>query len=238
MTTQSGFVHIIESPSADDLLDGRTEGRALSEVLNLAEIPYYYNLVTNLETLSTALDTRLIEAFEYFKQQPPILHLSMHGNQDGVVLTDNTFILWADLQALLAPLTNAMQGELLICMSSCFGSTGCRMAMHEGADQPFLALVGNNNSVLWEDAAVAYVTFYHLLFKGIAIDECVKRMKLASNDNNFAVWSGHEVKAVWTEHMKRLRREQLLQHLPTVGQEFRQRVASIRQTHPFRQNQY
>ncbi|MEG3876701.1 hypothetical protein QT972_04850 [Microcoleus sp. herbarium7] len=227
MTIQSGFVHIIESPSADDLLDGRTEGRALSEVLNLAKIPYCYNLAINLETFNAALDTRLIEAFEYFKQ-PPILHLSMHGNQDGVVLTDNTFISWANLQTLLAPLTNAMEGGLLICMSSCFGSTGCLMAMHRDADQPFWALVGNNNSVSWEDAAVAYVTFYHLFFKGIPVEECVERMKLASNDHNFVVWSGHEVKAVWTEYMKRLRREQLLQRLRTAGQEVRRKTASIR----------
>jgi hypothetical protein len=225
MTIQSGFVHIIESPSANNLLDGCTEGNALSEILNLARIPYCYSLATNLETFNAALDTRLIEAFDRFRQ-PPILHLSMHGTQNGVLLTDNTFISWADLQALLAPLTNAMQGELLICMSSCFGSTGCRMAMHEDADQPFLALVGNSDSVFWEDAAVAYVTFYHLLFKGIPIDECVKRMKLASNDNNFDVWSGHEVKAVWTEHMKRLRREQLLERLRTIGQEIRHRSAS------------
>ena len=227
MTIQSGFVHIIESPSADDLLDGRTEGRALSEVLNLAKIPYCYNLAINLETFNAAVDTRLIEAFEYFNQ-PPILHLSMHGNQEGVVLTDNTFISWANLQTLLAPLTNAMEGGLLICMSSCFGSTGCLMATHRDADQPFWALVGNNRSVSWEDAAVAYVTFYHLFFKGIPVEECVERMKLASNDDNFGVWSGHEVKAVWTEYMKRLRTEQLLQRLQKAGQEVRRRTASIR----------
>lgn len=225
MTLQLGFVHIIESPSATDLLDGRTEGRALSEILNLAEIPHCYSLAATLDTFDAALDTRLIEAFNHF-QQPPILHLSMHGNQDGVALTDNTFIGWADLQALLTPLTNAMQGGLLICMSSCFGSSGCRMAMHEDADQPFWALVGNNRSVSWEDAAVAYVTFYHLLFKDIPVDVCVERMKWASDDHNFEVWSGHEVKAVWTEHIKKLRREQLLQRLRTAGQEVRQRTAS------------
>ncbi|NEP10906.1 MAG: hypothetical protein F6K14_11960 [Symploca sp. SIO2C1] len=225
MTPQSGFVHIIESPSAHDLLDGRTEGRVLCEILNLAKIPYFYSLATTLETFNTALDTRLIEAFEHF-QQPPILHLSMHGNQEGVELTNNTLISWADLQALLAPLTNAMQGELLICMSSCFGGSGCRMAMHEGKDQPFLALVGNNRSVSWEDAAVAYVTFYHLLFKGIPVETCVERMKSASNDHNFVVWLGHQVKAVWTEHMRNLRREQLSQRLRTAGQQVRQRTAS------------
>lgn len=35
---QSGFVHIIESLSANDLLDGHTERHALSEILNLARM--------------------------------------------------------------------------------------------------------------------------------------------------------------------------------------------------------
>ena len=224
MTLQLGFVHIIESPSANDLLDGRTEGRALSEILSLAKIPHFYSLATSWETFNTALDTRLIKAYDHF-QQPPILHLSMHGDQEGVGLTDNTFISWAELQELLTPLTNAMQGGLLICMSSCFGSSGCRMAMHEGTAQPFWALVGNNYSVSWEDAAVAYVTFYHLLFKGIPVEQCVDRMKSASNDHNFEVWSGHEVKAVWTEHMRKLRIEQLSQRLRAAGQQIRQGTA-------------
>ena len=225
MTTQLGFVHIIESPSADDLLDGRTEGRALSEILNLAKIPYCYNLVTTSESFDTALNTRLGEAVNRF-QQPPILHLSMHGDQDGVELTDTTSISWTNLQARLANLTNTMQGGLLICMSSCFGSSGYRMAMYEGEDKPFLALVGNESSVSWEDAAVAYVTFYHLLFKGIQVEECVNRMKWASNNNNFVMLSGHEIKAVWTEYMK-LHREQILQRLlqRLTKQEIYQRTA-------------
>lgn len=227
MTTLLGFVHIIESPSADDLLDGRTEGRALSEVLDLAKIPYCYNLVTNLETLSIALDTRLLEAADHFGLAP-ILHLSMHGNKKGVGLTDGRRLLWSDLRTLLAPLTNVMEGELLICMSSCFGSAGCRMARHEGAEPPFGALVGNKESVSWEDAAVAYVTFYHLLFKDIPVDQCVERMKWASDDHNFDVKWGHEEKANWTQRMAKFRRKRVAEVLRSAGQEVRQRAASIR----------
>lgn len=225
MTTPLGFVHIIESPSADDLLDGRTEGRILSEILDLAGIPYCYSLVTNLETFDRALDERLLDAFEEY-QLPPILHLSMHGDKNGIVLSDNTVLAWDGLRELLTPLNNEMEGELLICMSSCFGSSGSRMAMHEDTAQPFWALVGNKHSVSWEDAAVAYVTFYHLLFKGIPVEECVDRMKLASNDNNFGVWSGHEIKADWTERMKKMDRKQLLKRLRATGRKIRQRIAS------------
>lgn len=203
-----GFVYIIESPSDSDLLDGRTEGRALCEALQIAEIPYYYNLVTTSATFTASIGDRLPEALKRFNLLP-IVHLSMHGNNDGVALTNGEFLSWGNLRILLAPLTNAMQGGLLICMSSCFGSSGCRMAMHGKNDQPFWALVGNSGSSQWADSSVAYVTFYHLFFKDVPIEECVKRMRLASGDNNFIVSFGHMLKADWAVYIEKIRHEQL-----------------------------
>ena len=201
------FVYIIESPSAQDLLEGRTEGRVLSEVLKLAGITYFYNLVTNLETWKIALGTKFQEANNKYPDLAPILHLSMHGNanKSGVVLTDETVFSWKRLKEELTPLNNYMEDGLLICMSSCFSSYGRRMAQDNSADNPFYALVASNNLVSWQDAAVAYVTFYHLLFKGLLIDECVKRMKLASDNNDFDVWWGSKIKDSWQAIMERVR---------------------------------
>jgi|GEM_PF-853595 len=231
-TLPLGFVYIIESPSADDLLDGCTEGRVLKEIFNLANIPHDYNLVTTKDTLDTVLTTRLGEAVNKFKQRP-ILHFSMHGDEDGngIWLTDGSFISWDDLQVILAPINNAMKGELLICMSSCFSSSGSQMVKHESKDEPFWALVSNNNAVDWDNAAVAYTTFYHLLFKNrnisiTTVKECVKQMKLASGDNNFEVSLGHEIKANWTEDIKQLYIEELLEALKNSNKEVRQRIIS------------
>lgn len=206
------FVYVIESPADTDLLDGRTEGKSLCEAFNLANIPHWYSLVTTPKTLEESLGTRLAEALSRF-EQPPILHLSMHGNDQGVALTNGEFLTWADLRKSLTPLTNAMEGGLLICMSSCFGGSGCRMAMHEDEDYPFWALVGNSQSALWSDAAVAYITFYHLFFKGIPVEECVERMRSASGDGNFMMFSGHSVKANWASFMEGTRRASMVQAL-------------------------
>lgn len=208
----SGFVYVIESPSDSDLLDGRTEGRSLCEALRLANIPHWYSLVTTPETFEESLGTRFTQALSKFKQ-PPILHLSMHGNNEGVGLTNGQFLSWENLRKSLTPLTNAMNGGLLICMSSCFGSSGCRMAMHEEKDQPFWALVGNISSAKWADAAIAYITLYHLFFKDIPVEQCVERMKLASGDDNFTVFSGQTVKADWAKYMNKSRREKVVQAL-------------------------
>ena len=205
-----GFVYVIESPADTDLLDGRTEGRSLCEALRLANIPHWYSLVTTSKTFEDSLGSRLSEALSRFNK-PPILHLSMHGNNEGVALTNDEFLTWENLRRSLTPLTNAMAGGLLICMSSCFGGAGCRMAMHEEKDHPFWALVGNSGSALWSDAAVAYITFYHLFFKGIPVEQCVERMCNASGDNNFMTFSGHSLKANWASLMEKSRHDALVQ---------------------------
>lgn len=214
--TTSLFVYIIESPSAEDLLEERAEGRVLSEMLDLAGIPYSYNLVTNAETWNIALGSRLQDAYNDYPGRVPILHLSMHGNDDksGVVLTDNTVFLWNQLKKELTPLNNQMEGSLLICMSSCFGAYGRRMAQDNSTDYPFYALVGSNNEVYWEDAAVAYITFYHLLFKGISIDDCVDKMKLASHNNDFGVRRGSEIKETWQRIIERVRQNKIRSNNP------------------------
>ncbi len=197
----NGFVHIIESPSDDDLLEERMEGKALSKALKLADIPYSYNLVTTKKSLTSAIRWKLHEAVKKFNK-PPILHISMHGNNEGVGLTNGEFISWQDLRNELTPLMNNMNGGLLICMSSCSGGSGCRMAMHENEDFPFWALIGNTQDALWSDAAVAYITFYHLFFKGMNAIDCVSAMKIASNDKNFSIFEGAEVKKDWGKYIR------------------------------------
>jgi hypothetical protein len=212
----TGFVHIVESPRDSDLLNDRTEGRLLREALRLADIPHRYNLVTTAETFEESLGTRLKQAVLDLNQLP-ILHLSMHGNNDGVALTNDQFLSWANLRKSLTPLTEAVQGRLLICMSSCFSSMGCRMAMHEDKEHPFWALIGNTGSVSWSDAAVAYITFYHLFFKGIPVEQCVDRMRAASGDDKFMLFSGHQVKADWTSFMEKKRRDDLIAALQSYS---------------------
>lgn len=192
----NGFVHIIESPSPGDLLDGRTEGRALSEALRLADIPHCYNLATNKESLRGALGERLVQAWKHFNQ-PPILHLSMHGNTEGVALTSEEFISWHDLRGELLPLLEAMQGALLITMSACGGGAAFRMAMYDDDKVPFWALVGNAADVVWSDAAVAYIAFFHLFFKGRTVEACVEGMRSASGNPTFLVISGKRTRDNW-----------------------------------------
>jgi hypothetical protein len=206
------FVYIIESPSAEDLLDGRTEGRVLNEALALAGIPHVYSLVTNEEMLLKAFSDRLVEALRTLNRIP-IIHFSLHGNNEGVALTDKKFLTWDYLRNFLLPLEQTFPGDLLLCMSSCFGFSGCRMAMTAQNELPFSALVGNSDEADWSDAAIAYITFYHLLFKGLSLEKAVEAMKIASDDHNFVCVYGDRVRQNWLDYRKQQAREEAIRRL-------------------------
>jgi hypothetical protein len=193
------FVHIIESPSADDLLSDQVEGRVLCNALELALIPHAYSLAVNRAMFKKALMDPLAgkPSNPLLRESIPILHLSMHGNDDGVQLTSGESVSWDQLRADLAPLLTGMKGHLLICMSSCSGAIGCRMAMNGETHPSFGALVGNTKSVGWGDAAVAYISFYHQYFKNKPIEECVRIMREALGDDNFFYVSSETAKQAW-----------------------------------------
>lgn len=193
-----GFVHIVESPTDADLQARRAEGFVLNEALGIAQIPHWYTLVRTRDELRNALQEGIATAWHQLGAHlNPIVHLSVHGNAQGIQLNNGDFLTWHELRELLLPLLQAMQGRLLICMSSCFGAGGCRMAMYNDQHRPFWALVGHSRSPSWADAAISYVSFYHLFFKGFDIDTCVGSMKVASGDHNFVMFMGAQAQANW-----------------------------------------
>jgi hypothetical protein len=198
----TAFVHIIESPSPKDLLEERTEGRALSKMLKAAAIPHEHSLTIDRATFEEALSDRLMEAWKRHGCIP-ILHLSMHGNADGVQLGTGEFVTWHDLRQLLLPLVRQMQGSLLLCLSSCYGVSACRMAMYTDAEPHFWALVSHCGAVSWRDATFAFSSFYHLFFKGFDLNTCVDSMKVASGNHEFQCLMGAASKATWEEHVRK-----------------------------------
>ena len=83
------------------------------------------------------------------------------------------------------------------------------MAMYEDDQEPFWALVGNTANTAWADAAVGYITFYHLFFKGQDVFTCVNAMQVASADSNFVVINGRHTRDSWKTFMQKQRMDQL-----------------------------
>lgn len=196
MSSGAPFVHIIESPAPEDLVEDRCEGRVLGEALSIAGIQHVYSLAVNRNMFVYSIANRLLDAVERF-QSLPILHVSAHGDLEGIALTSGEQITWIQLASFIRPLANALEGNLIVCLSACSGAAGCRMAMEPGNGHTFGVLVSNTTGVSWADAAVAYVAFYHRLFRGSSVAEATDAMKSASGDQNFILLLGSVVKNEW-----------------------------------------
>jgi hypothetical protein len=206
------FINVIESPSSADLAVGRSEGKMLTAALELADLPHAYSLVGNYAQFMDALGRQTVEAMQ--RNRVPVIHLSMHGSPEGLVLTDGKFLSWADLNWKFRVINLKLNHVLIVCLSSCYGLSGLRMLRGETAhgilenQPPFRLLVSNLDPVPWSDAAIAFSTFYHLLERGKSPNELVDAMRVASgNDGFFGLMAGEgiddEVLTLGTQQLRK-----------------------------------
>lgn len=197
------FVYLLESPSALDLYRGDDEGVLLGKLLKLSGIDYVARTVATRELFVQAVDVGLNDVQAQFPGRRPILHLSCHGNVDGLGFTDGSFIRWRELAAVFRPINRRVPGGLILSMSSCEGYAGICMAMEVGVEKepPFYALVGSGGTPTWPETAVAYTTFYHQLVLGEHVKVCVERMCMASSHSEFFVQWGDKVKRSYEESL-------------------------------------
>ena len=182
------FVYVMESPSATDIYDGRSEGGCLGQVLKLNNIRCVTRTAVNKPAFVSALYTGLAEAINAETGKQPILHISAHGSTDGIQLTDGSIVSWDELRELLKPVNKALNGRLVVCMSSCKGYMGTRMAMEQlQQEYPFFALVGSGDSPTWSETAVGFSTFYHQMVRGSHVSAAVAVMRAASGHAHFFV---------------------------------------------------
>lgn len=196
------YVHIIESPSPEDLLDGRTEGSTLRESLRLADIPLSYNLATNRAMFDAAMTARVRDGMAQHGRYP-LLHFSMHGSQqNGICLTDGEAVSWESLEDAIRALEPLTGGGLIVCLSSCYGAFARQMA-HSSAKPPYSLLVGHPGELDWADGAVAFTALYHRFFKGVPhFWIAVEAMKVASGDGEFLYSIGLEERMAWQSILK------------------------------------
>jgi len=208
------FVYVIESPSPVDLYHRRSEGAIIQQAANLNQIPCLVKTSINSEAFEAALKIGLKEAMDNFPGLIPILHISAHGFSEGIQLSSAEIINWNDLEALLRPINQALSNSLLLCLSSCEGYMGVRMAMNsDERDHPFYAIISNGEKPLWSDTAVAYSAFYHLIAKGHFIRDAVGAMQVASGNDTFWIKTAEDAKKGYLEYINNINTEQVQQQL-------------------------
>lgn len=180
------FVYMIESPSAVDIYHQRSEGALIQQATRLNQMECVMRTAINLEAFGAALGVGIHEAMKERPGDLPLIHISAHGNEHGIQLSSSDILPWSVLKDYLRPINKALQQNLIVCMSSCEGFAGVKMAMHpEDEDLPYFALVGCLGKPTWAEAAVAYATFYHQIWIGSHVEVAIEAMGVASGIKEF-----------------------------------------------------
>lgn len=189
------YVHIVESPSPEELHNGVTEGRVLCSFLDTAGIPYSYSLAVNLDRFCIAMTDEVEDVIDKLNKIP-ILHLSVHGSEEGIQLTNQEKLLWSKLAGYISPINNLINGGLGVCMSCCCGVHGIQMAeVIRRRNLPYKWLVGSFADVQLPDVALAYSVFYRRLHCGDYGDDedLIETVRAASGIDDFDVWDGERI---------------------------------------------
>lgn len=178
-------VCVLESPSPSDLVRECQEGRALQTALHQARIPCRCYLATNKGAFTESLG--FIAQQRQQDEQKIALHVSCHGNNEGIELTSSEFITWSELGPMLVGFARdalayhepANLSTVILCMSACSGLAAAKMGEHE--TRPFMSLVAPQQPVSWSDCLVSFLAFYNLfLIKDSTIGGAVAAMNSAT----------------------------------------------------------
>ena len=123
----------------------------------------------------------------------PFFHISAHGNERGIGLTNGDFVTWSELRLLLWGIgerTNRIKYDWAlahITMSSCKGIYGAEMLMQ--GQSPAISLIGSNENLQWSDALTAWIVFYHLvLLKDAQPPAVIDIVNAAAGTNSIQFW--------------------------------------------------
>lgn len=125
---------------------------------------------------------------------PLCIHISAHGNDDGVSF-GNDFLGWKDLFSALNPLFKKIKypGDIFIVISSCLAGNQKLTEEIETNWTPkskvtlpkYVFVTGDEDGVAWDDAVVSLALFYYKissrsLGKKIKIQNILKEIKTAT----------------------------------------------------------
>ncbi|WP_294196583.1 hypothetical protein [uncultured Sphingomonas sp.] len=167
-------IYMIESPSPDDLYRGRNEGDALATTLKLAEINVIYYLAASEDTFQQALDDIVIRINNEEENAMPFIHISAHGYEDGLELTDGGTLYWEQItkkleqvSELVGLLNSGVPGigslpRINLSLSSCSAYSNYKRVA--GDKIPVQSVLGPNIDVGWCQSLIGFTTFFYQAF--------------------------------------------------------------------------
>lgn len=161
-------VLIVESTRADEIYRNKREGILLGDLLRLLGIRSTYRVCVDRKHLQRALTESSRGTYD-------AVHISCHGDDSGLRLTDGEDIDWDDLAEMCE---HNLKRKLLV-LSACesgaqalaraFASTGCGPGI----------IVGTEDEIDWYDAAIAWQLLYKWLHQTHPIGDALRRVAVA-----------------------------------------------------------
>jgi len=127
------------------------DGLSVSSLLKTIGIENSVRLVLDLEHFHKAIEEAVDGEFNVF-------HLSCHGSDDGIALTDNTQPSWDEF---VGAFQNVKRAPPVLVMSSCCGAaSGLSDAFKNQKNRPKI-IIGSTDSLEYSEYAVAWSILYH-----------------------------------------------------------------------------
>lgn len=158
-------VFIIESLDPDDEGNGRFEGSFVAHILRLHGKAPQYRYVRTREAFEEAIG-------EFGESNYRYLHISSHGEPEGLATTNQDEIDFDELAEMLKP---HMKGRRLF-LSAC-------STVHEDLAKVLIppsgcySVIGPTEDIFFTDAAIVWSAVYHLMFSEDSDRMTQKRLK-------------------------------------------------------------
>ncbi|MEX1039319.1 MAG: hypothetical protein WDZ51_01730 [Pirellulaceae bacterium] len=198
--SQQNNIHvlIIDSPSPEESAIGLNEGSTLVAHLENAGIEHVYCQAKNREEFRNAVAHRKFQQQHGF-QVTQILHLSCHGNRDGISLSEGSFLTWEQLASELRPLHEVCPNGLGVCLTSCFGAYGIKMAEVLSPIQvPFTWLIGTRRPLRVLDVCVAFPVLYNCYLRGDSPKNSIALLQQICSDDEIQMIYGPTTQQIYT----------------------------------------
>lgn len=105
----------------------------------------------------------------------PVIHFEMHGDENGLELTNGELISWDELRFHLLQLNGICQNNLLVTMATCKGGYIFKTIKLD-AWTPFWGFVGPFEIVNTEEVMSNYTAFYDEFLRTENLDQAVKAL--------------------------------------------------------------
>lgn len=175
---QFNKVYIIESLPEDELKTGtQLYESTLSESWCLESQLF---AVGNKDEWDQALDEIRIDCST--NGRIPIIHLEIHGDAAcyGLVLTDNTTILWKDLSWEFHKINDLTQCNLFVTLAVCHGAW-LASAFSIINEMPFCGLLGSFDTIIVKDLEERFRKFYEDLSSNNDLDNALLELQQAGD---------------------------------------------------------